>query len=656
MIRYRHDIDGLRALAIIPVVLFHSGFKTLSGGYIGVDVFFVISGFLITSILYRDITEKRFSLLDFYERRARRIFPVLFVMLFTTLIAGFILFRPDELLKLGRLSACSALFVSNVCLYLTAGYFTEGAAKLPLLHTWSLAIEEQYYIVFPVILMVLLRWRRTLLLPAIATLLALSFITSVIGLQVSPSATYYLLPTRMWEMLVGSLLALLPAFVLSPTLRKSMALLGLGLIIAPIFLFTEQTAFPAWNALYPCIGAALIILSGTTQTTSVHQFIGAKPLVFIGKISYSLYIWHWPLLVFANYIFIRDLTLLESLALQLVIWTTAILSWHYIEKPFRISGKGLSQKTILVGSVATIAVTLFMAAAIVEGKGWPQRLDPRSVQMSKVAKDRNNDLLHCAGIKPDSDMKEQPCLVGEANASPQWLLWGDSHAWAFHQAFSDWLANNNQSGLAIYQPGCPPLLEVERRRYFTSCSDFHENLIGFVKARNIKNIMIVSVWTNYLTASLADHKEPDLSDNPSDIVKRSLARTLQALKSEGIQIAIMEPMPQARFDLPSTLSRAYDWNRTVQAAYTRDEYINRNKVVLDALNENNTLIDVRLSPADQLCSTGLCAVTLDGMPLYSDINHVSRTGAQKMSSLWDGLKPLLIHNSQKFSFNRILHD
>ncbi len=298
--KHRSDIDGLRAIAVIPVVLFHAGVRHVAGGFIGVDVFFVISGYLITTILLEDIRRDRFSIAAFYQRRARRILPALFAVLLFASLAAYKLLLPNDAYEYGRSLLATLGFISNIAFSRQMGYFDAPAEMKPLLHTWSLAVEEQFYILYPLFLFLVTRYFRKRYAVAIGSVLALSLAYSIGRSDTQAATSFYLPTTRAWELLIGGLLAIQSL----PKLRHQLSanllgFFGLGLISYSVFAFSAATPFPGYHALFPCVGAALIIYSGMAVEPLVGRVLSAKPLVFVGLISYSLYLWHWISLLFS---------------------------------------------------------------------------------------------------------------------------------------------------------------------------------------------------------------------------------------------------------------------------------------------------------------------------------------------------------------------
>ena len=336
-VRHRADIDGLRAIAVVPVVLFHAGVSQVSGGFVGVDIFFVISGYLITSLILGEMREGRFSLLSFYERRIRRIFPALFAVLAVCIVLAGTLFLPRELRSFDESLLAATFFVSNIYFYGSNGYFAAPPDTLPLLHTWSLSIEEQFYIVFPLLLSLAIAFGRRIWVGLISVLFLLSLAASIWVTPINPDAAFYLAPMRVWELMLGALLAarVLPR-IESQAVREMLALAGVALIAYAVFRFSTSTPFPGSAALIPCLGAAFLIYAGEDEgTTSASKVLSLRPLVFVGLISYSLYLWHWPLLVFARYWSVTSLTGWQSATIVIASFILAALSWAYIEQPFR---------------------------------------------------------------------------------------------------------------------------------------------------------------------------------------------------------------------------------------------------------------------------------------------------------------------------------
>ncbi|MEX2468298.1 MAG: acyltransferase, partial [Pseudohongiellaceae bacterium] len=330
---YRREVDGLRAVAVIPVIFFHAGFELFQGGYVGVDVFFVISGYLITALILKEKEEGRFSLLEFYERRVRRIIPALFLVMMCCIPFAVLWMAPEQLKAFSQSVLAMSLFASNILFWRESGYFDTAAEEKPLLHTWSLAVEEQYYLFFPLFIMLFWFLGRGGLARLTAAVAFISLLLAEYGWRYEPDANFYLLPTRAWELFVGALCAFY-SFGKAPRNSEPLALLGLAGILLAIFFYSEATPFPSVYALAPVLGAALIILYGG-QATVVGRLLSTPLPVAIGLISYSAYLWHQPLFAFARIRSPGDPGVSLMLALSGASLLLATLSWRYVEIPFR---------------------------------------------------------------------------------------------------------------------------------------------------------------------------------------------------------------------------------------------------------------------------------------------------------------------------------
>jgi len=354
-LKYRAEIDGLRALAVVPVILFHAGFELFSGGFIGVDIFFVISGYLITTILIEDIEKKRFSIVNFYERRARRILPALFVVMFSCIPFAWLWMLPDPLENFGQSLVATTLSANNFLLFLTAGYWDLASEFKPLLHTWSLGVEEQYYIFFPLLLIAFWRLGRNFVLLLIIAMLAVSFVVSEWQSRENPDAAFYLIHTRAWELFFGSVAAFL---LHNNEIKKNdfLALAGLAAIVFAIFAYDKNTPFPGIYTLVPVLGVFLFILYADSQTLAA-KILSFRLCIGIGLISYSAYLWHQPLLAFAKIYSKSEPSLIANSALIILTFALAFLSWKYVETPFRnksvINGFALVS-TIIISSLALV--------------------------------------------------------------------------------------------------------------------------------------------------------------------------------------------------------------------------------------------------------------------------------------------------------------
>ena len=430
---YRADIDGLRAVAVLAVLFFHAGIGC-SGGYVGVDVFFVISGYLITGLILKESDAGQFRVLEFWERRVLRIFPALAIVVLTCLVAGWFLFLPPDFKSLGQSVLAQAMLASNISFWLEAGYFAASAEVKPLLHTWSLAVEEQFYLLFPLLLIGFKRLPRNLLGRAILLICCASFGLSVYGSYRHTSANFFLLPTRAWELLVGSFLAAVPAPRASTRwLMESFSWCGLLGILGAVFIYDHTTRFPGVAAVLPCVGTALLIWSNSHALTSVGRLLAMPPMVFVGLISYSLYLWHWPLLVFYKYWTLGPIPMGHRVLLILASVGIAVMSWRFVETPFR-KRLVLRGRTQVFAFASITTIVLFLAGtAISQLRGLPARFPPNVIRYAAGEADRA--FTKEVGLKEDLSGDFIELGMGDRRLPVRLLVWGDSHAMAAMPVF-----------------------------------------------------------------------------------------------------------------------------------------------------------------------------------------------------------------------------
>ena len=636
--RYRPDIDGLRALAILPVLFFHYHVRPFHGGFVGVDIFFVISGYLITQLIVAEQDEGRFFIARFYERRVRRIFPALVAMLLVaTITAVFILF-PVDLVRYAKSLLATAGFAANFEFWSEAGYFDVNAAEKPLLHLWSIAVEEQFYLFFPAILLAL-RGRR---LAATAVIFVLSLGFAIWGVAHVPSATFYLLPGRAWELMLGALLALgaVPA-VQQRWVREALAVGGVALISFAVFFYTNDTPFPGAAALAPCLGAALLIYAGTPGATIASGVLSLSPLVFIGRISYSLYLWHWPLYVFTRYFSYRDPGPEGVIGLLAASFAFAIASYYFVEQPFRRGRFHLRRPQLFAGGLTTMVAVGAAALVLLEGNGLPQRLRPDLRSILAEENDHEPRIDTCLGISPEAVRDGKMCQIGVIGGKPSFILWGDSHADAVLPAISEVAKREGRTGLFAGGRSCPPLLDVTTPR--PECRSFNQNVLAQAARPEIREVILEARWAKYAEGStygmepeghivLTDDGGTDDTSNHA-VFARGLARTVKALA--GKKIVIVASVPEIGWPVPAVLAREKLADKMRIAPPSTDAYFERQKFVLATFAELKRQDGVTIVyPHEVLCRSGACEVSLNGIPLYRDEHHLSVYGARLLTPLF----------------------
>jgi peptidoglycan/LPS O-acetylase OafA/YrhL len=646
---YRVDIDGLRMIAVLPVVFNHAGLPGFPGGFIGVDIFFVISGYLITRILTREIEEQRFSILSFYERRARRILPALFVVLAVCLAVGWWLLSPYRYEALGKSIIATLVFASNIWFWFSAGdYFGPNVEIEPLLHTWSLAVEEQFYLFFPLLLLAISSLKRTNWIVIVWAIVALSFGLSIWMTQAAPTTNFYLIPSRVWELGAGSLLAL-GAFATSrhQIVHEIAGWTGILLIGASIFLITAQTPFPGLAALPPVLGATLVIYSGTDHTVSAKRFLSWRPFVWIGLISYSLYLWHWPILVAArNLNHSAELPMPTAIICILLAIGLAWLSWRYVERPFRTTTgpSSISRPWIFsMSAVGIVALGLFSSFVILKN-GIIRQVPQDSLAVYRRAIERDPLDIGCMNAPT-------PCLIGAPSVAPSVFIWGDSHASATLPGFDDWLRTVGASALTFTKSACPPLLDVWRVDVGPNhnCDGHNADALATItETPTIDTVILFARWSlategtraerepgNPAILALSGETSTDVSGN-AELVYLGLNRAVEALRLREINVIIIRGTPEIGTNVPNmVLGQDNESQNTVLPTRTDvDQRNERADQIIDEIAERRDVLV--LSPRDLLCAE-TCLIQIEGKPLYRDDDHLSAFGAR-----W--LIPNLMHN------------
>ena len=549
---YRAEIDGLRALAVIPVMLFHAGADVFSGGYVGVDVFFVISGFLITSIIYREVCKGQFSYLNFYERRARRIFPALYLVTFTAIIPAWFLLIPSDFRDFSENIIGVVTFSSNIVLWLQSDYFSQEAELKPLLHTWSLAVEEQYYVFFPVLLMALHQLVRKYTIHCLVVILVISLLLSHWVVSRMPTANYYLLPTRAWELFIGSVVALLytcqPWNSFEQSLRRyvnGISLFGLTLIIVPIFTFNSQTPFPSLWAAIPTVGTALFILFAKPSTLA-HNVMINPFFVSIGIISYSAYLWHQPVYAFAR---LQTLWPASGLVMACAFGMSLLLayaSWRFVEQPLRNRKKVSSR---FVWLVSFLGGSLLIGFSIVSLRldGFENRFKfkaPLTHTNFDLPKRSNGWCFY--SVDTDSSLTLGrtgfDCPLGASNGTHKILLFGDSFAGMYEPFWHVLGTDLNMSVNSITTNWCHPsftesfwwqnetraLDQCLLNRAFVSKSldDYDVVVVSAVWSRLDQNGLIQEVYELIETLTQQHDKNVVIMAQPPAFNRNSVARSV----------------------------------------------------------------------------------------------------------------------------------
>jgi peptidoglycan/LPS O-acetylase OafA/YrhL len=621
---HRKDIDGLRAVAVLPVVLYHAGVSWLGGGYTGVDVFFVISGFLITGILARDIAKAQSAwevLVAFYDRRIRRIFPALFAMLAVLFAVGLAFFLPQDLVGLARSHLATLISGSNVLFFRESGYFDLPSESKPLLHTWSLAVEEQFYLGFPVLLILIARYSPRLRSPAIWLMFAASLALAAVGAFRAPSFTFYLPATRMWELLAGSIvaLAMVPP-IRGQAAREAAAGLGVAAVLAPMFVLTSKTPFPGLAALPTVLGTALLLHSG--EGTVVGRALSARVPVAIGLISYSLYLWHWPIIVAGKYLLVEAPEGLWWLAFVLAASIAAAwLSWRFVERPFRRPGWRL-RTTYALAAVGMVVMAV-PAVVVIATDGLPQRMTPAVLARVAAARDFSPMRRQCHFEEGSAKPIAASCVFG-APVPPAMAIWGDSHAVELSYAMGEVAKAEGRAVREISYSACPP---VTGTALFTrACRAHNQAVLDYLVAdRTTRTVVLIAFYGSEFITDRADFAA-------------SLRRSVERLRAAGKTVVLVDPMPLPRMNVPSGLARyaargVEDERLNITWASYRRTY-GWVFAMLDGLAGPGV---VRVHPAERLCRGDRCFVEGPEGVYYFDGHHLSMTGARRVAPLFRDL-------------------
>ncbi len=640
--KYRSEIDGLRAIAVLPVIFFHAGASVFSGGYVGVDIFFVISGYLITTIILAERAAGVFSIRRFYERRARRILPALYLVIFACLPFAWAWMVPEMLADFARSVAATALFISNAHFWETAGYFAADTDLKPLLHTWSLAVEEQFYLVFPLFL-ILTGTRKLGRFALLLAILALaSLLLSEWGWRNEPDANFYFTLSRFWELLAGSLCGIL-LFGRDPYSNNALAALGLGLISFAVFAFDETVPFPSVYALVPVMGSVLIILFAAPRTV-VAKLLSLKPFVGIGLISYSAYLWHQPLFAFARIRSPQEPAMVWMMLLSAMTLGLAYLSWRFVEQPFRRRDRQLlpTQKSVFAVSGAGMAVLVCVGVLVMQSGGAPLRTAPNGIRYSDFLSDEKlafNIGLDRACVKSlESAITSPACRTSD---NPSVLLWGDSYA--MHLA--KWLEYSDSAAdvgvQQVTKGACWPILGVAGRELSPAqareCVEFNDAVLEWIsKQANISTVILSSPF--HTAGEVIDRTGKTIDNSDDTYGLAHILSTIESLRALKKRVVIVSPPPNSGSDIGDCLLYAILWDEDLSRCdFTTQDYTDariKSYRLLDKVGK-----DVPVILLDKImCREGNCAASDGDVFLYRDHGHLSVESAQSLGRKIDLLE------------------
>lgn len=626
--RYRAEIDGLRALAVVPVILYHAGFATLGGGYVGVDVFFVISGYLITTIIADEIDQGRFSLWHFYERRARRILPALLLVILTCLPFAWFWLMPRDLETFAYSIIAVLTFSSNFFFWSNTGYFETMAELQPLLHTWSLAVEEQYYVVFPLLMMLI--WRRSVV-PILVAMLIASLIFAELALAINPAGVFFLLPSRAWELLAGALVALWLRKTgqppVHPAVGGALAMTGIALIAFAILAYSETTRFPGLSALPPVIGTAMVILFAR-EGSLAYRVLTLRPLVRTGLISYGAYLWHQPVFALFQHRFGSSAFADYVWPLIILSFALAYLGYRIVEQPFRrrlsvgtLAWSVASATTLAIGGAAVIYIQADARPQSVPSYRWA--LENADAGLLRYVERRDVRM----GCGDEDRLGIQECGFGDPAATPTVVLWGDSLAGALLSGMDQIAQDAGRRGIAFLSDGCPPVPGLANAILQTCSGNTQDDILARIGA--LTGITDVVIAGNLAGAITGRKITIDGSETSYAAVRVKLSAAVAALRAKGARVILLEQGPTFPEDVSYTLLQNLRLGRLDALTVDRSAHV----ASLGQVRDLADLVDLYIETTDFFCGDTACpSVDEGGQLIIYDQTHVTREYSARLAS------------------------
>ncbi len=620
-LKYRPDIDGLRAVAVLSVMAFHMELAHFSGGFVGVDVFFVISGYLISAIVFSEISQGTYSITSFYERRIRRIFPALFAMLIVFSVCALFYMFSSEMVNYAKSLLAASASVSNFYFWQHSGYF-DAPTLNPLLHTWSLAVEEQFYIFFPIYLWAVRRFYPQRLRLSVYVLVVASLIASVVVVHYSRSTAFYMPYTRAWELLIGTVLALEVLPRLSSTLlRNFAAFLGIAMIVYSVLAYKPTTLFPGLSALVPCGGAALIIYAGEAGPTLIGRMLSWRPAVFIGLISYSLYLWHWPVILLHKAGLLLNMRMMPAVLVErlaprhyddivevLLSIVLAYLSWKFVENPFRSGRLRLSGRPLFLTAGVTAAACIAFSIFAISSAGIQGRMAPEAERIASYHSSfRQSFRMGSCFLTPEFSMKDfdpSKCMQIESDKK-NYLILGDSHAATIWPGLVSALAPSNVLQASV--SACRPVL---RQSASSTCHQMMDYVFNdFLIHNKIDGLLLHARW-----------ETRDLD---------ALTETIQWADQHAVPVILLGPYPEYDAPLPRLLGYSIAWHESDYASRHRLTDPPKMDKLLQQMAESRWHVPY-VSLYQALCQGGTCAEYADAahsIPMLTDTDHFTEPGS-----------------------------
>ncbi|VVO01979.1 hypothetical protein PS834_02739 [Pseudomonas fluorescens] len=634
VLAYRPDIDGLRALAVLAVVIFHFNEEWLPGGFIGVDIFFVISGYLITGIIFKQISTESFTFAEFYIRRARRILPAAVFLIFITTIFGLALMVPMDAEELAYSSIASTLSVANIYFwkFLDTGYFAASSDMVPLLHMWSLGVEEQFYLAWPALMFIIFKvGGRNAVISSTLLIATASFLYGESKLESDPTFAYYMLPSRAGELLIGTL-----AFFaseswtvrISRTAAHALTTVGMLTVAGSIIFINESRGFPGLISLIPSLGVAAIILGGAVTKTAIGSVLSLRPLIFIGLLSFSLYLWHWPILAFYRYAYGQP----EGtgyLICGILIAITTLISYYLVEVPFRrTSKKSINLRSMAVSLLAIFTVALSYYA--IDNKGLVKQISPEGYHSKILAHFNQTKAAYrydynCQLAETNKDLiNSKRCIIGPDDKRPSVFLFGDSNSAHFVGYWKTVAESKNITMRNISHNSCIPLAGNRSRPYVkegsrNSCEEFNKQIREHLS--EFDTIIIGADWEGY------NHRSENYVSDIESLIKEMSETGKTIIIS--LKIPIFKDYDRA---CDAKAIKIPDMNCSDRGRYTDTGETELNKEIIAIANKYSNVSTFSLR--DYICKQGTCSAYLNGNPIYFDSGHLSMAGSEQIGKLY----------------------
>lgn len=656
---YRSEIDGLRAIAVLSVVLYHFGVPGLTGGFVGVDIFFVISGFLIGGILWREhSTTGKISILRFYVRRFKRLAPAYFAMAIATFVAAWFILLPFEFREFGKSLIAATVYLSNVFFWRSSGYFDSGAEDKVLLHTWSLAVEEQFYVFLPLILLIILRWRRRV--PVILAALALASLAACVSYtKIDQPGAFYLFPFRAWELLAGVLLAIWGQETRTDW-RGSAARswLGLVLIIASVLIIQPNDQFPGMVAVLPVLGTALIIGSGRSNSF-VNRLLRARIMVGIGLISYSLYLWHWPVFTLAHYYFGGLEGWGMRIALIALSFVLAYLSWLLVERPVRRAA-GMPVWAVFSGVVVSSAILIGLGGLLYKQGGLPDRFGPDAKPHIMATADFLQDFSRCTVPANGPWRGIELCPIGP-EGEPRALIWGDSHVRAFKEGLEQVAWETDTPALIIWRAGCAPLFGLEKTESAATpaqnaaCTAANNQIrAALPEMPSLDKLLLIGRWAYYAEGRGigrdADNTiaikavDGDSGGDQVAVLKHAAEQSMLDLLNHFDEVFVLRQVPEVPEYDSRYVAREMAHGRLDAAGASSLGIVSEDDLAERSAAADAPFVDLRREGVitwidlwPRMCGARLCSALQGSTGFYFDNNHLTNEAAR---SLRDAFRPV----------------